>query len=212
MNLTEIKKLIPECCNAAKIDIDKLDDNEKKHLEEILPSAESIIVLGHHIKNSREWIWTRLESEHENTTCIADLHTKDVLKEIKNELKSKGNNSKLIPYPGISGVRFKKLAEKTGMGEIGDNYLFLHNDWGPWVHLRVLLTDASLNRDQKNTIDEVCIHCGKCIEACPSNAITENNFNSQKCRERHEDLNSSHSCEICARVCPIGETPEKIND
>ncbi|MFP4020081.1 MAG: 4Fe-4S binding protein [bacterium] len=210
MNLNEIQELTPECCNTAAIDLNTFDQNEKKSLKKFLPDAKSVIVLGHHIKNSREWIWTQLESEHENSTCIADLHTKDILKNIKNYINSKGHNSKLIPYPGISGVRFKKLAEKTEMGEIGDNFLFLHNQWGPWVHLRVLLTEASINSNQIDSAAEVCIHCGKCIEACPANAITKNGFNSQKCRERHDDLNSSHSCEICARICPIGESPKEI--
>ena len=210
MNLTEIKKLIPNCCTVAKIDINKCQKNEKRSLEEFLPSAKSIIVLGHQIKDSREWIWTQMESERENCTCIADLHTQGVIKEIKNHIKVEGSNSKIIPYPGVSGVRFKKLAMKTSMGEIGDNFLFLHNEWGPWVHLRVLITDAEINNKQENAIDEVCIHCGKCIEACPANAISQNDFNKQRCRERQEQLNVSHSCEVCARICPIGETPEKI--
>ena len=214
MNLTEIKKLIPECCNIAKIDINECYKKEKRSLEEYLPSVKSIIVLGHHIRNYREWIWTQMKSERENYTCMADLHTKDITKKIKNHIKLKEDNSKLIPHPGVSGIRFKKLAMKTQMGEIGDNFLFLHNEWGPWVHLRVLLTDARINSSQKNLDEvtgEVCIHCGKCIKACPVNAISQNNFNIEKCRKRNEKLNSSHSCEICARVCPIGKTPEKLS-
>lgn len=210
MDLTEIKELIPECCTVAKIDIENCYKNEKRSLEEFLPSVKSIIVLGHQIKDSREWIWTQMESERENCTCIADLHTKDVMKKIKNYIQADGYNAKIIPYPGVSGVRFKKLAVKTHLGEIGDNFLFLHNEWGPWVHLRVLLTDRKISSSQKNQSDEVCIHCGKCISACPANAIGQNDFASQKCRERQEKSNVSHNCEICARVCPIGEAPEKV--
>ncbi|AGB41414.1 4Fe-4S protein [Halobacteroides halobius DSM 5150] len=210
MNLAEIKKLIPKCCTVAKIDINKCYKNEKRSLEEFLPSVKSIIVLGHHIRDSREWIWSRMKSERGNCTSIADLHTKDIIKEIKNFIELEGYNSKIIPYPGVSGIRFKKLAMKTRIGEIGDNFLFLHNEWGPWVHLRVLLTDTKINSSQETFIDEVCIHCGKCIKACPVNAIIQNSFNSQRCKERQEQLNVAHSCEICARICPIGETPEKI--
>ncbi|MTI70564.1 MAG: (4Fe-4S)-binding protein [Firmicutes bacterium] len=210
MNLTEIKELIPKCCTVDKIDINKCDKNEKRYLEEFLPSVKSIIVLGHHIKDSREWIWTQMKSDRENCTCIADLHTKDIIKKIKNYIEWEGYNSKIIPYPGISGIRFKKLAMKTTMGEIGDNFLFLHNEWGPWIHLRVLITDIKIKSSQKTYINEVCIHCGKCIKACPVNAINENSFNSQRCKERQEKSNISHSCEICARICPIGETPKKI--
>lgn len=206
MNLTKIKELIPECCNAAVIDINEFSDHQKNHLEEYLSSVNSIIVLGHHIKNSQEWVWNQLKSETE--TCTADLHTKDVMEKIRDYLEQKNHNSKIIPYPGVSGVRFKKIAAKSNLGEIGDNYLFLHRDWGPWVHLRVLITDAEIEGSPKAEIDEVCIHCGKCIEACPANALSQNNFERQKCKDRHENLNLSHSCEICARNCPIGEVPE----
>ena len=210
MNLVKIRDLIPECCTVDKIDINEFNKKEKRALEEFLPSVKSIIILGHHIRNSREWIWTQMKSERGNCTCIADLHAKDTINKIKNHIKSKGNNSKTIPYPKASGVRFKKIAKKTEMGEIGDNFLFLHHKWGPWIHLRVLLTDAQINSTQAISSSDVCIHCGKCIEACPVNALSETNFNIKKCRERQEQLDSSHSCEICARSCPIGEAPEKI--
>ena len=210
MNLKAIINSIPECCEVTKIDINEFQKKEQEILEDYLPSVESIIVLAHHIRNSREWIWTEMKAERGNCTCIADLHAKDSINKIKNNSELEAYNSKLIPYPKASGIRFKKLAEKTELGEIGDNFLFLHKDWGPWVHLRVLLTDARINNGQKiSKKEEVCIHCGKCVEACPVNAISQNGFNSQKCRERQENLNNSHSCEICARICPIGEKPEK---
>ena len=210
MKLTEIKKLIPECCTVDKIDINNYDQDEREALEDFLPAVKSIIILGHHIRDSREWIWTPMESERDNSTCIADLHTKDIMNKIKNHIKSKGYNSKLIPYPGVSGVSFKKIAMKTKLGEIGDNFLFLHHEWGPWVHLRVLVTNIKINSSEKSTKEEVCIHCGKCIEACPVNAIGQNSFDRERCNQRQEQLDVSHSCEICARSCPIGETPEKI--
>lgn len=210
LNLKEIKNLIPECCTVTKIDINQCHKKAKRALKDFSPSVQSIIVLGHHIKNSREWIWTELESERENSTCIADLHTKDVMNKIKNFIESEGNEAKIIPYPGVSGVRFKKLAEKTNMGEIGDNFLFLHKEWGPWVHLRVLLTDAKIKSNQEDSIDEVCLHCGKCIEACPANALSKDGFNIQKCKERQEQLHISNTCEICIRSCPIGVAPEKL--
>ncbi|MGM0502521.1 MAG: 4Fe-4S binding protein, partial [Bacillota bacterium] len=149
MNLTEIKELIPKCCTVAKIDINECYKNEKGDLKEFLPSVKSIIVLGHHIRDSREWIWTQMKSERDNCTCIADLHTKNVMKEIKNYVELEGYNSKIIPYPGPSGIRFKKLAEKTSLGEIGDNFLFLHKDWGPWVHLRVLVTNIKIDSSEE---------------------------------------------------------------
>lgn len=39
--------------------------------------------------------------------------------------KIKLSSGKITPYPGRSGIRFKDLASKTGLGRIGDNFLFL---------------------------------------------------------------------------------------
>lgn len=133
------------------------------------------------------------------------------MKNLKHKLEAKNSKAKLIPYPGLSGIRFKKLAEKTSLGEIGDNSLFLHHKWGPRVHLRVLLTDLKIDSRPSDPVEQVCLHCGKCIEACPANALEKNSFNIRRCQERHQDLNSAHSCEICAEVCPIGEVPAEIN-
>ena len=210
MNLTEINNLTPDCCAAAKIDINDCYKNEKRPLKNISAAVKSIIVVAHHIENSQEWIWTQMRSERGNSTCIADLHTRDTIRDIKDYLKLEGFNTKIVPYPGVSGIRFKELANKTSLGEIGDNNLFLHKEWGPWVHLRVLLTDAEIYNSEPTYSSEVCIHCGKCIEACPVNALSQNDFNIQRCKERHKKLNSAHSCEICARICPIGEEPPKI--
>ena len=84
MNLTEIKELIPKCCNTDVINIDKCYDKEYKALKEFLPTVKSILVLAHHIKDSKEWVWNQLKSETE--TCTADLHTKNVLKKINEKL------------------------------------------------------------------------------------------------------------------------------
>lgn len=209
LDLTEIRELIPECCNTAAIDINEFYDHKKEHLEDYLSSVKSIIVLGHHIEKFEEWVWNQFKFETE--ACIADVHTKEVMKKISSYIELQDHNSKIIPYSGVSGVRFKKIAAKSNLGEIGDNHLFLHRDWGPWVHLRVIITDAEIESSPQNKVDQVCIHCDNCIEACPINAIKRNDFNRQRCKDRHEKLNLSHSCEICAKNCPIGETPEKIN-
>lgn len=209
LDLSKINELLPECCTAVKIDISQCSSREKNALKRKLKSVKSIIILAHHIEKSSEWEWTKMESERGNYNCQADLHAQTVIKKIKNYLESKNNKAKIVPYPKPSGVRFKKLAEKSGIGEIGDNHLFLHHSWGPWVHLRVLLTEAEINNNKPKAYqDQICIHCGKCIEACPAAAIDEENFDLEKCRKHQEEMDSSHSCEVCARVCPIGKVPD----
>ena len=106
----------------------------------------------------------------------------------------------------------KDIADKTSLGHIGENYLFLHKQWGPWVHLRLLFTNAYIESD-KNLDISVCIHCRKCVSACPSKAIKIDSFDGISCGDYQSSQcigvknNYLWKCEICARICPIGNPP-----
>lgn len=97
---------------------------------------------------------------------------------------------------------------------MGDNFLFLHKEWGPWTHLRVIITNAEIV-DSLEPCEEVCIHCGACRKACPSNAIQRGELLGRACSayqlEISETINNhDYKCEVCLRACPIGVTPNPV--
>ena len=103
------------------------------------------------------------------------------------------------------------------MGQLGDNFLILHPVWGPWIHLRVLLTDAEVNGQNKNLDKEICTHCGKCVSSCPGKVIGKGTFNGLLCGQTQlkmgEEIDQStyiYKCEICLRACPVGIKPPEI--
>lgn len=64
----------------------------------------------------------------------------------------------------------------------------------------------------------VCIHCGLCREACPSQAIRQSELLGLVC-DQHQDeqialLNMGNDyinkCELCVRSCPVGPKPRQI--
>lgn len=212
MKINRIQDILPSCCEVGFIDLSDCSLNEQAIIKELLPETNTIIVLFHHIKTSLEWVWYPHEAERNYVTCGADLHSKNVINNIAQCLNDEGYISSLVPYPGTCGLRMKVFAEKTKFGEIGDNFLFLHKTWGPWVHLRLLLTDAQF--EAKPIVkNNVCIHCGKCIVACPANAIKAGTFDGIACSNYQTSQyngvkdNYEWKCEVCARVCPIGIQP-----
>ena len=211
----KIIEIIPSCCDIGFLSINNCSNEEQDLIKEIQNNTNTIIILAHHVKTSLEWAWFPLESERNNNTCGADLHTKNVLENIKYSLKDLGYSSSFVPYPGKCGIKMKNFANKTNLGKIGNNYLFLHNKWGSWTHLRLLLTDAIINENHENK-NNVCINCGKCIEACPAKAIENGNFNGIGCGDYQMSIwngienNYFWKCDECARVCPIGEPPISI--
>lgn len=69
-------------------------------------------------------------------------------------------------------MNFVDTAVKCGLGEKGLSGALLTSDFGPMVRYCFILTDAEIKPDEiKKT--KLCDNCGKCIKACPGNAISE---------------------------------------
>lgn len=217
IKLNYLRKKLPICCEMDSFSISKCSESEKQSLKDFLPKCKSVIVLAHHIKQSIEWAWFPLESERNNITCAADLHLKAECEKIVLELKNKGYNSVIIPYPGRSGIRFKDLANKTGLGGIGDNFLFLHKEWGTWTHLRIIITDVEIV-DNLPPCENVCNHCGICKTSCPAKVIKDDTLLGIECSKYQDKMDSDvgiqesyiFKCEECVRACPIGNIPKRI--
>ncbi len=217
LDVQELLNLVPSCCNIGFADIGSYTEEEQSRLFEVLGTAKAVIVVGHHIKESLEWSWFRFEAERNNNTCAADLHIKGVMEKVSQRLELEGYKSIILPYPGRCGMLFKNLAAKTGMGQVGDSFLFLHPLWGPWIHLRVLVTEAEISVLNNSLDKDICIHCGRCISSCPGNAIGYGTFDGNKCNEAQAEEAKKLSvegyifkCEKCARVCPVGNIPQEV--
>ena len=203
-----------KCCNLRSIGIINLPKREQEFFSGFMPSAKTALVLGHHVTTKEEWTWYAIDSDREY--CKSNNHCLQVCNQVITELKKIGFSSKIIPYPGESGLQFRFVAQAAGLGRIGVNAFLLHPDWGPWIHLRVIATEAIIEiKTQK--IDEICNNCGACISACPANAIEEKKFNGLRCRDFRKAKGEYipfgterkfNYCEICADVCPIGPKPE----
>lgn len=214
--VNEINSILPECCRVGFASIDQYNGIEKEHILKLLPSTKSAIVITHHVQNSLEWTWFKFNAARTGETNPADIHCLSTTKQITNILIHGNFKSFIIPYPGIIGPMFKTIALKTGIGKLGDNFLFMNKDWGPWIHLRVILTDAEINTSIDNNEDP-CTHCNKCIEVCPVGAIEKNSFDGIKCQNnmreysiKNCDGSTVYECELCLRACPVGKQPKEI--
>jgi epoxyqueuosine reductase QueG len=98
-----------------------------------------------------------------------DYHkpVKDRLKHIVNGLKLQGY--KLIVDTG--GLLDKHLAYLAGLGWFGENNLFYSDDLGSRFYIGSILCELELEPD--TPIENKCLHCKRCINACPSGALFE---------------------------------------
>ena len=69
-------------------------------------------------------------------------------------------------------MNFPETAVKCGIGEKGLSGAILTDDFGPMIRYCFVLTDAVIESDEIKE-PHLCDNCGKCVKACPGNAISE---------------------------------------
>jgi epoxyqueuosine reductase len=107
-------------------------------------------------------------------------------------------------------------AARSGLGWIGKNTCLIHPKLGSFVFIGEIITDLELDYDTVR-INDLCGGCTRCIDACPTAAITEaRNVDARKCisyftiefkgslpAEYRERFNNwIFGCDICQDVCP----------
>lgn len=99
----------------------------------------------------------------------------------------------------------------AGLGTFGINNMLLTPQFGPRVRFASIFTTAEIKPDP--VIEEqLCIHCMRCVEICPVNAIPGSDYpdgvtNKLTCATRSEALLKRFisPCGFCIKVCPVGE-------
>ena len=74
---------------------------------------------------------------------------------------------------GMKGeINHKTVAAIAGLGGIGLSLLLITPEFGPFIRLGTIVTDALLSPDQP-LAENPCDLCGLCRDACPAKAIQE---------------------------------------
>ena len=67
---------------------------------------------------------------------------------------------------------FSEAAVLCGLGEIGHHGAILTDEFGPFVRVCFVLTDAEIEASEVKT-PHLCDKCGECVKGCPGQAISE---------------------------------------
>ena len=193
--------------------------------------VKAVIVLAQHIVDPVQTVGFLSGKSYAESLVAANLG--DAL--LRNacwlavEILRSANHKAAIPRNARYGgdgprhsISYKKAGVLAGLGVFGRSQLLIHPQWGPWVHLRTVVTDAALPPDAPISFSP-CEGCARCISACPSAALSEAGYDRQLCEQRYGprgpgtgDLRlSPHgliNCDECRRACPVGEAPPRMGE
>lgn len=190
---------------------------KRKNVSEILPGAKSVISLG---------LNYYLDEQHNNTEGTGKISRyawgKDYhlilwekLELLENELKKIDPAFKSKSYVDTGPVMDKAWAVRAGLGWLGKHTNVINKNIGSWFFIANIINNYEF--EYSSPVADHCGSCTVCIDACPTNAITDEYIvDSTKCisyltienkNEIPEEFKDKFNnwifgCDICQDVCP----------
>jgi epoxyqueuosine reductase len=183
----------------------------------IIPNAKSVIVL---LIN----YYTGEKQDEKSFYKISryaygkDYH--DVINEkqtiLEQYIKTLLPDSQTASFVDSAKMLDRALAKKSGLGWIGKNCLLVNKEFGTFCFIGEIVIDKEFVYD-KPSDNDLCGTCTRCIDACPTKALTgPNRLNAPKCipyntierrNEFPDDMKVKlhqwiYGCDICQDVCP----------
>ncbi|MDX2096788.1 MAG: tRNA epoxyqueuosine(34) reductase QueG, partial [Leptolyngbyaceae cyanobacterium bins.59] len=141
-------------------------------------------------------------------------------------LQSQAGDIQAKFYADTGAIQDKFWAQQAGIGWIAKNSNVITREYGSWVFLGEVLTNLVLEADRPHT--QHCGSCTRCLEACPTGAITEPFVvDANRCIAYHTIENRAEElpaaidsqmqgwvagCDICQDVCPWNQRFAKETD
>ncbi|MFA6528109.1 MAG: tRNA epoxyqueuosine(34) reductase QueG [Candidatus Gracilibacteria bacterium] len=129
-------------------------------------------------------------------------------------------------YTDTGAVFERYFAVKAGLGFVGKNTCLITREFGSWVLLTVIFSKIEFEPTSSRAAGS-CGVCRRCIESCPTGALSEGCVDSRKCIsyltiEKRGDFSDAEKsmvagqkfcfgCDKCQEVCPHNIRAKKTN-
>lgn len=94
------------------------------------------------------------------------------------------------PEPDVI-IDYNKAAVVCGLGSAGLHNKIITPKYGTYMRFVFIITDMELEFDEPFK-EELCDGCGKCIEACPGNAVSKDGVDSVQCSVYYRGAHKSN--------------------
>jgi epoxyqueuosine reductase len=139
------------------------------------------------------------------------------LETLRDELSREHRGEQFRVFVDMSPVHERQHALRAGLGWVGKHTLIIHPRIGSWFVLGGIMTTLELEPPPEQRIEsDHCGSCTRCIDACPTGAITPYVVDGSRCIsyltiERRGPIEDHwhrpmgdwlFGCDICQEVCP----------
>lgn len=138
-----------------------------------------------------------------------------LLEQVCSGLRQAFPHHAFVPFVDISPIPEVEAAVLAGLGHKGLHGMIIAPDYGCHVFIGSVVTDLALEPDRP--LPGNCGHCGACLRACPTGALTGEGFVRERCRsfltQKRGELEPWQAeqirrgkmvwgCDICLDACP----------
>ena len=131
------------------------------------------------------------------------------------ELKARHPSAEFRAFVDTAPLMEREIAQLAGLGWIGKHTLLIHPRIGSYMLLGGILTTLDIATESAPVVDH-CGTCTRCIDACPTDAISPYSVDASRCisyltienrgpidSRFHEAMGDwLYGCDICQEVCP----------
>ena len=187
----------------------------------LLRGARSVLVVGD-VYASRQ---SSADERREGWGRIAryargeDYHEvmKSRLHALSDSLRAEHPGQQFRAFTDIEPILEREHAARAGMGWVGKNTMLIHPRLGSYFFLGGIVTTLELSPPpEQRDVPDHCGTCTRCIDACPTQAITPYRVDASRCIsaltiEQRGPVDSAlhpgigdwlYGCDICQEVCP----------
>jgi epoxyqueuosine reductase len=200
-----------------------MERNNERRLdpEKILSGAKSIVVVGMNYYQDQPDTRGRIAKY-----ALGKDYHKIIYKRLKQLcawMREQGGDQK--PYVDTGPILEKPVAAEAGLGWIGKNTLLLHQKYGTFLFLGVIVTTLELDADPEE--NNHCGSCTRCLDICPTKAFpAPYQLDATKCISyltiehqgsipmefREAICDHVYGCDDCLDVCPWNRWARKTRE
>lgn len=215
---TQVQKLQAWLALGYHADMEWMHNPRRQDIRLVMPEVQSVICVALNYYTSQQrpegGEYAKISRYGWGRDYHKVLHKK--LKAFSIWLEAQAEGIQARYYADTGPVQDKAWAQRAGIGWVAKNGNVITREYGSWVFLGEVLTNLQLTPDRPHT--EHCGTCTRCMEACPTGAITQPFVvDANQCIAYHTIENRAEKlplaiasnlngwvagCDICQDVCP----------